>query len=207
MINVRVPFVPFERIEESACRFLADHGAADQVPVPIEDVVDRGLRLDVYPLEGLYRTFNVDALISCNLTSIAVDHEVYHYKAHRRRFSLAHEAAHAVIHRAFLEQFSIRTLDEYKHILELLPDQTISRLEWQANMFAGLVLVPSTLLRARFEAALRQANQVGLSQAEEWEVAKSYACEVTAREFDVSPTVVQIRVDYITQQHKLAHGL
>ena len=68
-------------------------------------------------------------------------------------------------------------------------------LEWQAYAFAGLILVPAESLRDRYRRAIRAARNVGLSIDKAGDVARSYITDWLADRFDVSPQVIEKRLD------------
>lgn len=45
-----MPRLSYEDLREAADRFLAEHGVADQVPLPIEEIVEFGLGINI--IEG-----------------------------------------------------------------------------------------------------------------------------------------------------------
>jgi len=100
----------------------------------------------------------------------ANDHE------HRRRFSIAHEIGHFVLHlqdhpELFLcsqEDMELQTPDEGQH----------RRQEWEANLFAGELLMPEQPLIAMFRATGGRLSSL-------------------ARHFRVSPKALEIRLDRI----------
>jgi hypothetical protein len=68
-------------------------------------------------------------------------------------------------------------------------------LEWQTYAFAGLVLVPAEQLQIEYQKAVRMAGRVRLSLQKAGEVARSYVADWLARRFDVSPQVIEKRLD------------
>jgi Zn-dependent peptidase ImmA (M78 family) len=66
----------------------------------------------------------------------------------RWRFTLAHEIGHLILHKEFLEKYVLENIDKEDHITLNFADsiQFNKRLEIQANLFAGELLMPITLL-------------------------------------------------------------
>jgi len=58
------------------------------------------------------------------------------------RFSFAHEVGHFVLHKYIHKVFPILTADEYQQFITHIPEDEYQSFEWQANEFAGRLLVP-----------------------------------------------------------------
>lgn len=68
--------------------------------------------------------------------------------------------------------------------------------EFQANSFAGLVLVPAPELRTQFDAAMRAAREAGLSEFTlSSEAGQSYIAKWLADQFEVSEQVIEKRME------------
>lgn len=112
----------------------------------------------------------------------------------RYRFTLAHELAHAVLHRRIFLANRFGRVDDWKRFQREMDEADRGWLEYQAYAFAGLVLVPTEPLLAEYQKALRVAGRVGLSLQIAGEVARSYIADWLARRFDVSPRVIEKRL-------------
>ena len=68
--------------------------------------------------------------------------------------------------------------------------------EFQANTFAGLVLVPTTELADQYRAAVRAAQEAGLSdETLRSEAGKSHVARWLADQFEVSELVIEKRME------------
>jgi hypothetical protein len=61
---VPAKFIRPEDLEALAERFLEEHHPSSEPPVPIEEIVEFGLGLDVVPLPNLYRDFQIESWLS-----------------------------------------------------------------------------------------------------------------------------------------------
>lgn len=81
-----------------------------------------------------------------------------------------------------------------------IPDKIHGRYEWQAYAFAGLVLVPGDPLKEvvdkHVKAILKLLEKDKISLSEAWEAIWDQVYELAAKDFEVSPEVIQRRVDY-----------
>jgi len=193
--SLKIPRVDYGRLRLSAEKFLREYQAWGQIPVPIEEIIELRMGLDIIPLPGLQAGLDIDAFISSDFSSITVDAEVYAHKPHRYVFSLAHEIAHAILHRQILGSFTFRTIGAYKAFLREIPDRDINSMEWQAYGFAGLLLVPTPFLEERFATAVQLAAQAGISVAKYWDEGVSYISSWLADSFGVSTQVIEKRID------------
>src|SRR6185437_10128939 len=153
---MRVPFIETADLIRRAAEVLSQHAAGGIVPVDIEDIIDVQYGINIVPRHGLMDRFQIDAFISHDLSEIVVDKRVYDQKPPvRYRFSLAHEFSHLILHQDIYQGMKFTTPDEWKRAMEELAANDYNRLEWQANTFAGLILVPPDPLRQQ-AMALRQ---------------------------------------------------
>jgi len=80
--------------------------------------------------------------MSSNLKELTVDEYIYNNRLNRYRFTIAHEIGHIIMHADILKAGKIKLIDDYKRFMDGIPEPEYSKLEYQANAFAGLVLVP-----------------------------------------------------------------
>ena len=190
-VDIDVPFLPLDDFSAIAEHFLREYGVWGRVPVPIEEIVEFGLGLDIIPIPGLKQGYGIDAFMAVDLQSITVDEYVYARVENRYRFSLAHETAHLVLHRDLFPPSDEQTIDGYMARVRNMSETAYTRLEWQADELAGQILVPQPQLRERFLEASRMAEQYGLSPNGE---ALYYIANYLGRQFKVSSKTMEIRI-------------
>ncbi len=93
------PILSYRDLRVRAADFLRTHHPQGTIPVPIEEIVEFKYRIDIIPVHGLQQAFEIDGFISSDLKTITVDCFIYEHRPNRYRFTLAHELAHAVLHR------------------------------------------------------------------------------------------------------------
>jgi Zn-dependent peptidase ImmA (M78 family) len=136
------PILSYEDINNHAMRFLKEHWVNEQLPVPIEEIIEFNLGLDIIPFPGLQRDFDIDGFIAGDLTCIYVDDFIFQHRPARYRFTLAHEIGHLVFHKDLIESIRPAGVSEWKDFISGVDIETYDWLEWQAYAFAGLLLVP-----------------------------------------------------------------
>lgn len=191
---LEVPFLSYEQVQKRAAAFLHREHPSGAIPVPIEQIIEFNLELDVIPIPGLKPSFEVDAFITSDMTAIYVDEYVLTNVPNRYRFSLAHELAHAVLHQKTYRSFGISDIESWRLAQARLSERDHSWLEQHAYWFAGLVLVPGEGLRVRFERVVQEASDAGLSIPEASDAARRMIAGKLAREFDVSTNVIEKRL-------------
>jgi len=144
------PFVPpilsYEQINEHAEKFLKEHGADKKLPVPIEEIIEFDLGLDIIPFPNLQKDFDIDGFISGDLTSIYVDQFILTDRPSRYRFTLAHEIGHLVLHKSFMQKIHPKSISAWKDFVLTIDVEDYEWVEWQAYTFGGIVLVPRKYL-------------------------------------------------------------
>ncbi len=132
-----------ETIEQYAIDFLRQYNSDDIVPVPIEQIVEITLGINIVPIKELLREHHVDGFLSHNCQTIYIDEDNYMSQVNRSRFTLAHEIGHLLMHRYIVK--SIKTLTMWKFsILGVGTGRAIY--ETEANIFTGYILIPTNKL-------------------------------------------------------------
>jgi len=151
------PFIPKKRLERAADALLAEFGAArgwvPAAPVPVEAIVEKhlGLSLGFDYLASVLGRSDVLGATFVEERLIAVDHTLdpeRHPAAEGRcRFTIAHEIGHWVLHAPSLRA------DGASHALREGKPRRTSKdpLEWQADYFAGCLLLPKVLVSAAWD--------------------------------------------------------
>ncbi len=187
---MRIPFLNNDRLVKIAAEFLDGHHHGD-IPVPIENIVDTKLMLNIVPIDDLRKYHEVDAYLSKDLTAIYVDRREYDYNSNRFRFSLAHEVAHKILHSDFINNQTYDAVDGWKAAIQSLSDKEYSRLEFQANTVGGLIVVPPAMLEREFR-KIEDRLRGDLSKQEQLIA----AARILAPRFQVSAEVLERRLDW-----------
>jgi Zn-dependent peptidase ImmA (M78 family) len=192
VIKLKIPFHSYETIRNRANEFLTKFNPTGAIPVPIEEIVEFSLRLNIIPVPGIQDSLEAAGFISSDLESITVDQFVMEKRIARYRFTLAHEIGHLWLHREVFEQIKFETVDEWKKFLIDMDVNDYRWLEFQAHAFAGLVLVPKEPLAARRAICEQKIEKEGLSPGSE--AAQFTICRILGNEFNVSAEVIERRL-------------
>lgn len=158
------PFLPDEELLRQAEEFLNEFNPDSEVPVPIEEIVEWDFEMEIVPMVGVKETINVDAFLTNDCRAIYVDEDTLQFYPTRYRFSLAHEVGHFWLHEPLYDHVRLQSIKDWRALIQDMDDRMYSRLEFQANQFAGLILVPPDRLAARFTRRAEEARQLGLSR-------------------------------------------
>jgi hypothetical protein len=198
-----VPYLLYDRLREVARRFLDKYHSSRKIPIPIEEIIEFQMGFNIIPMPGLQVTLDADEVLgftSSDLKDITVDEWIWKHRPGRYRFTLAHEVGHIILHRHLYESVRFSTIQGWKTFINSIPDKDHARYEWQAYAFAGLVLVPDGPLKEivdkHMKAILRLLKKDNISPSEAWESIWDQIYELAAKDFEVSPGVIQKRVAY-----------
>lgn len=189
--DIIAPFKNHNDIFKEAQKFLDKYHPQDTYPLPIEEIAEFHLKLDIIPIPGLHKAFDIDGFLSSNRKSIAVDDGIYQSRPGRYRFTLAHEIGHFILHKAIYEQYTFKNIDEWKRFVENFPEGEYSWFEWQAYEFAGLILVSFSHLEKRYLYHRKQIKDLGVQNDD---VAIDRTIELLAEDFVVSREVILRRL-------------
>lgn len=132
----QIPYLRKEDIVKEAENLLGECWDGS-FPVDVEAICD-SLNIDIMPVYGLSKDLGIDAFISADFKTIHVDLTEFEKGSHRYRFSIAHELGHYVLHKKYCPA-NAADLNEW---FESFRKFTNNYAEFQANYFAGSLLVP-----------------------------------------------------------------
>ncbi len=195
-MSFQAPYISKEELRTRASTFLAEHNSGGNVPLDIERIIEANLGMDIVPMPGLQESYDIDGFITRDLTEIRVDEYVYLNREHRYRFTLAHELGHKVLHGELWQSFDFHSVAEWKEaVTASIPEKEYSYIEFHANTFAGLILVPPVPLATSFAAAIEMVRSVGLDPRDEATGVREHVEKYIGKEFKVSGMVVHRRLE------------
>ena len=136
----KIPYLCKDDIADEALNVL-EECSDGTFPVDVEAICDN-LGIGILPVIGLSRNFRVDAFISADFKTIYVDSREFEKDSHRYRFSVAHELGHFILHKKYCPD----GVDDLKEWFRIFRRFINNYAEFQANYFAGSLLVPEAEL-------------------------------------------------------------
>lgn len=214
MSDISVPFLRYSDVRKIADTFLAQYHPSLDIPIPIDEIIEFQMGIDIFPMHGLATDFSGDSLevegfTSLHRKTITVDNWIFQNRVTRYRFTLAHEIGHIYMHKELYESEPFKTTDEWKDFIRRFPKPEYDKFEWQAYAFAGLILAPSSKLETIIDLRLNEVleavkkHDINLQNSSEYIWDTVY--EMVGHDFEVSPMVINKRVDFdkIKQKYKL----
>ncbi len=194
MLEPQHPRYSYRQLQDAAEGFLARHHPRMSLPIPIEEIVEFQMELDIVPFPGLRKAFDIDGFTTSDLSTIYVDEYVYATYETRYRFTLAHEVGHVVLHAGFYRAHQWKSIEEWKRSILDTPDEQYSFMEWHANAFAGLVLVPDRALPAQIASCEATIAAVLPPDYGDADARFDFLAECIAQAFHVSREVASRRL-------------
>jgi hypothetical protein len=132
------------KIWEEADNFRQIYANDGIIPIPISDIIEFGLKLNLEPIRGLASSGDIEALLLGTLDTIVVDSEQFLEDRfqNRMRFSLAHEIGHLVLHSDIIQKLRPSSVEEWIEMFDVIDNEEYVAIEQQAYEFAGRLLVP-----------------------------------------------------------------
>ncbi|MBW2621396.1 MAG: ImmA/IrrE family metallo-endopeptidase [Deltaproteobacteria bacterium] len=208
MIELDVKWLSYQEIVIIANQFLTTHEYLDKLPVPIEEIIENDLNMDIIPTPNLQRDFGIEGYISRDFSSIYVDLSIYNNNEYRYKFTLAHEIGHRVIHRNALEQLEFDSISSWIEVLNQIDQVAYDKMEFQGYSFGGLILVPPHHLNRLFHEELprvqpliKQAKDLGIKPEDYIDYAADTMATNLKKHFEASNDVLirRIKYDKLTQ--------
>lgn len=145
MKKIKAPFIGPDKIENTVNALKNQYGILNNIPVDIEQFAAFELGIDIIPEPGIRQDCGCDAIITGDFNSILVDAVYYENDSYinRFRFSIAHELGHKFLHEDFFKQLGIDSNESWLDFMDSeICDKDYSMLEYHANLFAGMILMP-----------------------------------------------------------------
>jgi len=201
-----VPYLTYSDVGRRALEFLDQHHPSLEIPIPIEDIIELKLGLNIFPFPRLYKDHGLNGFLSRDRSTIYVDEIQYNQFNEKYRYTLAHELGHYVLHGACYEDLSFQSPDEYVIWRMSVPQDEISWFETQGEWFAGHLLVPTGQLEKVCVAVVSKYKSTFQKFAYMPDDVWSYISNEVATHFDVNPPVVEIRIKKENIPGKIAIG-
>lgn len=199
-MTVKVPFLDNAVIRKRADDFRMSlaHENCDGPPIDTVYVVDVILKLDIIELPDLFLSQHIDAALLPDLSGIYIDQEELrawdlndHWIERRLRFSVAHEIGHYLLHNELLKN-KFASIEDFK---EWAKDrENYNAAEYQADEFAGRLLVPREILLKEYDYYCQKAHAADA----EWhniEGMREHVARKLAPRFGVNYQVIETRFD------------
>ena len=169
-----------------------------KLPVNTEEIVEFRLWLNIEPVKYLLSTIDIDAYLKRDLSGIVVDYDCYMNDkfANRMRFSFAHELGHYFLHKELYTKFGVDSLGDWKEFILNVPENEYRNFEWQANEFAGRLIVPFPELAAEMKKAKKilEDNKLIPFLKKDPDAVLSRISPTLCKPFGVSTEVIETRV-------------
>lgn len=172
-------------------------------PVPPIDVIyiaEIELGLEIIPTPHLFSKIGMDAALAPNLDTVYVDEESYlkwesgqNWIEKRLRFSFAHELGHKVLHGDLIKESAFQTLGDFKRWAG--SPENYQRAEYQADEFAGRLLVPIDLLKTEYDRYQAEAETFDPNWRDIEGIREHIAKKIAPR-FGVNHQVIEVRFDH-----------
>lgn len=123
------------------------------IPLDVEDIIEFDLKISIWPLNFLTQKIDIESFLSKDLKTIFIDNDLYtsDRQENRRRFTLAHEIGHYILHQKEIKESKYRTEKEWIKFREEITEENLFWFEQQAYEFAGRLLVPKPILMDKIE--------------------------------------------------------
>ena len=213
----KIRFLKPVEIENASLKLIAQYeskyGSVDKPPIPVEEILEAHFGLS-FDFEDLAATFGVPDVLGATWIQdrrVAIDQSLdpleYPTKEGRYRFTVAHELGHWELHRHYFlaDAAQISLFDEKpKPPIVCRTSFRKDPMEWQADNFAGYLLMPGDLVFKTWEA--RNGNREPYIAKQEmadlsvkWGLADNdqptvEIARTLARDFKVSGQAMQIRL-------------
>jgi Zn-dependent peptidase ImmA (M78 family) len=155
---MKIPWLSKKKIHKKAERVITDYElkTGNQVvpPIPIDDIIERGLNLKRGCIEFEDNMISSDILGATYVRQrlICVNKKLINSNCEGRlNFTWAHEAGHWVLHRQFV--MPEKRSDAAGGRILCRTEDSKEPLEWQADYFAACLLMPDKFVHQAFEEA------------------------------------------------------
>ncbi len=197
---MKIDYRSNEDIHAWADDFRAMFSTASVPPIDVIYIAEIELGLEIIPTPHLFSEIGMDAALAPDLETVYVDEESYlkweagqHWIEKRLRFSFAHELGHRVLHGDLIKESKFQTLEDFKRWAGSA--ENYRRAEYQADEFAGRLLVPVDILKTEYDRYQAEAEKYDPN----WrgiEGIREHMAKKIAPRFGVNHQVIEVRFDH-----------
>jgi len=72
-MKLDVPFFSYPNIQERCVTIINQYHPSFSLPIPIEEIIDIKLKINIFPFPNLYRTHRLNGALSSDRSTIYVD--------------------------------------------------------------------------------------------------------------------------------------
>jgi len=189
----KAPFIAAKEIESETGRLRKEFVALQSIPVDVLGFAEFDLELD-FEFAHI-KQLGQEAFLRPDLTGIWFDTVAFtdaDYKP-RLRFSAAHELGHFFLHKEVYGSLGFTTVEQWRRFVDGIPLREYNWIEWQADEFAGRLLIPTERLGAALAGAVEDAKREGFFDQGKDE-ALSACARALHKDFGVSRSAMEIRI-------------
>jgi Zn-dependent peptidase ImmA (M78 family) len=190
----KCPYISYFEIGKRAETFLQQHHPSFEIPIPVEEIIELKLGLDIFPFPRLYKDHGLNGFLSKDMSTIHVDEVQYNQYNEKYRYTLAHELGHYVLHKKCYDELTFQSADDYANWRNSIPAEEISWFETQGEWFASQLLVPAKQLLDVCKTVVAKHKNEFKKLASIPDDIWSYIAIEIADYFDVNPPVVENRI-------------
>lgn len=163
----------------------------DEIPVDVELIAEK-LGINLIPESDVKKLTGSEAFLGCELDQIIFDKDAVE---NRLKFSIAHELGHFVMHRKIISGLRPNEFEEWKQIILDLPGDLWASVEYQANEFAGRLLVPRDSLITEVKKMSSKINKARQHINEDVGILNEYLAPAISKKFIVADQTLKIRLE------------
>jgi hypothetical protein len=191
--SFRAPWITPEEIASVIKAIQKEFPICAQIPVNVLGFAEHDLKLEFHfkPISHLGQ----DAFLLRDFSGIVFDEGSFCDPASSKRlnFSVAHELGHFYMHRDVYGNCKFSSIDQWLDFVEKVSPPEYQKIEWQADEFAGQLLMPAPILAKALDETISDAEKEGyfpLGQDAVFE----FCCRAMNRDFGVSQQAMQTRL-------------
>lgn len=197
---MKIDYLPDETIHAWADDFRGMFASDPVPPIDVIYIAEIELGLEIIPTPHLFSGIGMDAALAPDLQTVYVDEESYlkweagqNWIEKRLRFSFAHELGHRVLHADLIQESTFQTLEDFKSWAG--SPENYRRAEYQADEFAGRLLVPIDILKEEYDRYQADAEKFD-SNWRDIEGIREHMAKKIAPRFGVNHQVIEVRFDH-----------
>lgn len=188
-----IPRLTEKQIRSTTENILKSSGLFGNTPIDVEFLAEDYFGLQIQPVNGLSYSCQTEGMLLSDLKTIIFSEDCAEV---RIRFTIAHELGHLVLHPDYIQNLNAVSIADWMSKIKNFPQDDYAQAEWQANMFAGFLLMPEDALYTEVQSLksiLTPFKQQNFSE----KIVREYVANSLARTFSVAPVSMIIRLSYM----------
>jgi hypothetical protein len=145
-----------DEIKALATEFLKNYHPLKSIPIPITDIIEKRLKIEITPVENLFERTSIETSLLINRKKIIVDKDILFRRKPLARCILADEIGKLILFEDLYKSFSGKTIRTWRNHEQSFSKLQHMSIKYHSQCFGCLILIPENKLKTSIKSFIAQ---------------------------------------------------